>query len=67
MEITCIIGSLPGQNICLLQSLDIWLGPTQSLPPWATGGLVQERLRVWVPPPQDAFAPVSPDRPATVH
>ena len=47
--------SLPGQNTSLLQSCVISFRPTQGLPPWAAGGLVHERERVWVPPPHDTL------------
>ena len=43
---------VPEQGTSLLQSCDISFGPTHALPPWAAGGLVHERERVFVPPPQ---------------
>lgn len=41
----CSWYSLPGHITCMLQSRAISLGPVHGFPPWAIGGLVQERER----------------------
>ena len=43
-----IIPYSPGHDFTLHERV-FFLIPTQSFPPWATGGLVQVRERVWVP------------------
>ena len=46
--------SHPEQQLCILQFWVSLLEPAQPDPPQAGDGLVQVRVRDWVPPPQEA-------------
>jgi len=45
----------PAVQFCELQDCDPLELPTQSAPPFVGGGLLQRRVRDWVPPPQVAL------------